>query len=141
MPQDALDDLRAVEFASAPNGFRSRVCLEPLCEVGFGKFPGSQGEKRCRCVDLGRSHPHAIQLREQERRDQRNPLVAIMKILHYQAILESGREIPKRHPRQLLNLSNRMCHSCFHTRKEIRHSLFQVLDLGISACSLKRDGE
>ena len=58
---------------------RSRVCLEPLCEVGFGEPPGGQGEKRCRPVDLGRSHPHAIQLCEQERRDQRDPLVAIMK--------------------------------------------------------------
>ena len=64
-----------------------------------------------------------------------------MKILHYQEILESGREIPKRHPHQLLHLSNRMCHSCFHTRKEIQDSLFQVLDLGISASGLKRYGE
>ena len=79
MPQDALDDLRAVDFASAPNDLHSRVCLEPLREVGFGKLPGGQGEKRCRCVDLGRSHTRAIELREQERRDQRNPLVAIMK--------------------------------------------------------------
>ncbi len=94
MPQDALDDLRAVECASAPNGFHSRVCLEPLREVGFGKFPGGQGEKCCRCVDLGRSHPQAIQLREQERGDQRNPLVAIMKwMILCDPKSERGREV------------------------------------------------
>ena len=69
MLQDARDDLRVVECASAPNGLHSRVCLEPLREVGFRELPSGQSEKRCRCVDLGRSHPHAIQLHEQERRD------------------------------------------------------------------------
>ena len=67
MSQDARDDLRVVECALAPNGLHSRVCLEPLREVGFRELPGGQCEKRCRCVDLGRSHPHAIQLHKQER--------------------------------------------------------------------------
>ena len=47
-----LDDLRAVECASAPNGLHSRVCLEPLRQVGFGELASGQGEKRCRGVTL-----------------------------------------------------------------------------------------